>query len=76
MNSSTYSASSCVPATQLLDRLERGDRLAVGVARRHVVGVGDRDHPRERRDVRSFSPAVALAVDPLVVGEDDLAHGP
>ena len=33
-------------APQLRDRLRRGDRLAVGVARRHhVVGVGDGDHP-------------------------------
>src|SRR3954453_6166013 len=39
-------------ATQLGDRLGLRHGRPVGVARgHHVVGVGDRDHPREQRDV-------------------------
>ena len=63
---------------QLLDRVVARHRRAVGVARgHHVVGVGDRDDPRELGDfVAGEAARVALAVDPLVVGEDDLRHRP
>ncbi len=63
---------------QLLDRLVAGDRRAVGVARgHHVVGVGDGDDPRQLGDRVPFEAArIALAVDPLVVGEDDLGDRP
>ena len=80
MKISTNSPSSCAPddPPQLLDRLERGDRLAIGVARgHHVVDVGDRDHPRERGDLGALqAPRIALPVDALVVGEDDVADRP
>ena len=64
-------------AAQLLDRLRRADRRAVGVAAgHHVVGVGDRDHARQARDRLAREAAgVAPAVDPLVVGVDDLGDG-
>ena len=63
---------------QLLDRVVARHRRAVGVARgHHVVGVGDGDDPRQLRDVVACEAArVALAVDPLVVGEDDLGDRP
>ena len=58
------------------DRLRRGQRRAVGVAGDHdVVGVGDRDDPREQRDrLAGQAMRVALAVPALVVAEDDLRH--
>ena len=61
---------------QLDDRVVARHRRAVGVARgHHVVGVGDGDDPRQLGDVVAGQAArVALAVDPLVVGEDDLRH--
>ena len=63
-------------APHLRDRLGRGERRAVGVARdHHVVGVGDRDHPRQQRDrLAGELVRVALAVPALVVAEDDLRH--
>ena len=63
---------------QLDDRVVRGHRRPVGVARgHHVVGVGDRDDPRQLRDLLALEAArIALAVDPLVVGEDDLRDRP
>ena len=80
MKTSTKRASSCLPATRRssCDRLVAGHRRAVGVAGgHHVVGVGDGDDPRQFGDVVAGQPArVALAVDPLVVGEDDLADRP
>ena len=76
MKTSTKRASSCLPATRRssCDRLVAGDRRAVGVARgHHVVGVGDGDDPRQLGDLVAGEAArIALAVDPLVVGEDDL----
>jgi hypothetical protein len=61
-------------AAQLLNCLEARHRRPVRVAGgHHVVGVCDRDDPRQLRDVVAFKPArVALPVDPLVVGEDDV----
>ena len=61
-------------AAQLDDRVVRGHRRAVGVAGgHHVVGVGDGDDPRELRDFLALEAArIAFAVDPLVVGEDDV----
>ena len=76
MKVSTTTASSCASgdAAQLLDRLARGHRFAVGVARRHhVVGVRDRDDPCGERDLVADEPVrIAAAVDPLVMSEDDL----
>ena len=59
---------------QLDDRVVAGHRRAVGVARgHHVVGVGDGDDPRQLGDFVALEAArIAFAVDPLVVGEDDL----
>ncbi len=77
MKMSTYAAvelGAGDPA-ELGDRVVGADRRAVGVARRHhVVGVGDRDDPRQVRDLLALEPArVPEAVQALVVGEDDLA---
>ena len=65
-------------AAELDDRVVARHRRAVGVAcRHHVIGVGDRDDPCQLRDFVAFQPArVALAVDPLVVGEDDVGDRP
>src|ERR1700709_18364 len=63
-------------AAELDDRVVAGHRGAVGVARgHHVVGVGDGDDPGQFRNVVPDQAAgIAFAVDPLVVGEDDLGH--
>ena len=62
-------------APQLDHRLVRADRVAIGVAGgHHVVGVGDGDDPGQLGDLVAGEAArIALAVDALVVGEDDLA---
>ena len=64
--------------SQLDDRVVARHRRAVGIARRHhVVGVGDGDDPGQFGDVVAGQAArVAVAVDPLVVGEDDFRHRP
>ena len=75
---STSSPSSWAPETRRSSAIASacGTGVAVGVARgHHVVGVGDRDHPRQQRDVLADEAArVAAAVDALVVGEDDVGH--
>ena len=60
---------------ELRDGVVGADRVPVGVARRHhVVGIRDRDDPRQVRDLVAREPArVPEAVEALVVGEDDLA---
>ena len=63
---------------QLLDRVVGGHRRAVGVAgRHHVVGVCDGDDPRQLGNLVAGQAArIAFAVDPLVVGDDDLRDRP
>ena len=61
-------------ALELAHRVHRGDRVAVGVARRHdVVGVGDGDDPRQQRDLARRPGGAGSPCRPaLVVGQDDL----